>query len=81
MTALARIRLAELAAWILTLAARLADTLVPAAVVPDLSYLTAAVAIPAAPAVAWSAPDRADCMRTGPPRLARESLWGPGRRT
>jgi hypothetical protein len=73
--------LADVAAWILTLAARLADTLAPAAVVLDVSYLTAAVMIPTAPAVAWSAPDRADSMRTGPPCLARETPWGPGRRT
>jgi hypothetical protein len=73
--------LAELAAWILALAARLADAFVPVMVTPAPAVvcLTAAVAIPDGPAVVWSAPAGADSMRTGPPCLARETLLGAGR--
>jgi hypothetical protein len=71
----------RLVAFLIALAGRLAAVLVPTVALPAVRCVPVPVAIPAAPAVAWSAPDRADRMRTGPPRLARESLWGPGRRT
>jgi hypothetical protein len=71
--------LADVAAWILSLAARLADALAPVMVAPDVSCLALVVAIRAVPVVAWSAPAGADWMRTGPPCLARETLRGAGR--
>ena len=71
--------LAELAAWLLALAARLADVLAPIAAVPIVRFLTAAVAVPDGPAVAWSAPAGADSMMTGPPCRAREAPHGAGR--
>jgi hypothetical protein len=71
--------LAELAAWFLALAARLTNALAPIMAAPDVRHLAAAVAIPAGPAVAWSAPAGADSMRTGPPRPVGETRCGAGR--
>jgi hypothetical protein len=71
--------LAELAAWMLTFAARLADVLVPIVAVPIVRFLTAVVVTPDGPAVAWSAPAGADSMTTGPPCAPREAPYGAGR--
>ncbi|MGI8446965.1 MAG: hypothetical protein ACR2MP_07255 [Streptosporangiaceae bacterium] len=64
--------LAELAAWLLSVAGRLAAALTPFAAVPIVPT-AAAVAVPIGPAVVWSAPAGADSMRTGPPRVDRET--------
>jgi hypothetical protein len=71
--------LAELAAWMLAFAARMAAVLAPIVPVPLVRYLTVAVAVPDGPAVAWSAPAGADSMMTGPPCPPREAPYGAGR--
>jgi hypothetical protein len=64
--------LAELAALILALAARMVSALTELAAVP-IARPVAAVVFPAGPAVVWSAPSGADSMTTGPPCMARGS--------
>jgi hypothetical protein len=70
--------LADLAAWLLSVAGRLAATLTPFAAVP-IARTAVAVPVPPGPVVVWSAPAGADSMTTGPPRTARETpLYGAG---
>jgi hypothetical protein len=74
--------LADLAAWLISLAARLADALMRPAVlaaVPQVPRPAAAVAFARGPRVVWSAPAGADSMTTGPPGRAGETSYGAGR--
>jgi hypothetical protein len=73
--------LADVAAWLISLAARLADALVRPAVLAAVPPVpAAAVASAPGPRVVWSAPAGADAMTTGPPAWRkRETSSGVGR--
>jgi hypothetical protein len=70
---------AELAAWLLAIAARLANVFVLVTSAPSVWLPPVIPVLAADTRVPWSAPAGADSMRTGPPRRPWQTPHGAGR--